>query len=451
MEKEPFYNEPNNEGNHPKYSIPEVRVGEGKNLDTENMAEKEEEKIVNSEKDNSTKEEVSTNAESLSNVTKHIDISDLLEGVEGAELLKPNEKDKEYMRAYKRIQLGIDPNEPAFVITPRQLFAIEEILPEFTEKVSKELGLNGKDGEWEVGPMVSILAKALLEESTKYATWMSREIVRGSSERNKLSVCELCAGAGVTSSKIYIETKKNGFKNVQIHAVDKSVESLSIAYLVFITQGIPCVLLEDSKKLSEIPSNFDGVVLIYSDAQTYMEGLDLNIKYDDLVSENGISYFPRKIHDKVLKDAKNHLNPNSGIYISSLDPNLTIDLSKVFLMKEVFIGGNKAEEYRLHSEKTGEEYGITKDGRVTKFLSVEAGREIDLMNYLLKHDLPEFLRYMRAVSKATAVAKNLKNEILSPVEEITSSLSEIYGVPAEAIQKYPKVEKSPCNAIGVKV
>jgi len=58
---------------------------------------------------------------------------------------------------------------------------------------------------------------------------------------------------------------------------------------------------------------------------------------------------------------------------------------------------------------------------------------------------------MRAVSKATAVAKNLKNEILSPVEEITSSLSEIYGVPAEAIQKYPKVEKSPCNAIGVKV
>jgi len=382
---------------------------------------------------------------------ERLDITDILNGVDGAELLKPNEKDREYMRAYKRIQLGMDPNEPAFVITPRQFFAIEEILPEFTEKVAKELGLNSKDGEWEAGPMVAILAKALLEEGTKYATWISKEIVRGSSERNKLSVCELCAGVGATSSKIYIEAKKNGFKNVQIHAVDKSVESLSIAYLVFRTQGIPCVLLEDSKKLSEIPSNFDGVVLIYSDAQTYMEGLDSNIKYDDLVSENGISYFPRKIHDKVLKDAKDHLNPNSGIYISSLDPNLTIDLSKVFLMKEVFTGGNKAEQYRLHSEKTGEEYGITKDGRVTKFLSVEAGMEIDLMNYLLKHDLPEFLRYMRAVSKATAVAKNLKNEILSPVEEITSSLSEIYGVPAEAIQKYPKVEKSPCNAIGVKV
>lgn len=151
------------------------------------------------------------------------------------------------MRAYKRIQLGMDPNEPAFVITPRQFFAIEEILPEFTEKVAKELGLNSKDGEWEAGPMVAILAKALLEEGTKYATWISKEIVRGSSERNKLSVCELCAGVGATSSKIYIEAKKNGFKNVQIHAVDKSVESLSIAYLVFRTQGIPCILLEDDK------------------------------------------------------------------------------------------------------------------------------------------------------------------------------------------------------------
>jgi len=45
----------------------------------------------------------------------------------------------------------------------------------------------------------------------------------------------------------------------------------------------------------------------------------------------------------------------------------------------------------------------------------------------------------------------LKNGTLSPVQQITSSLSEIYGVPAEAIQRYPKVEKSPCNAIGVKV
>jgi len=351
---------------------------------------------------------------------ERLDITDILNGVDGAELLKPNEKDREYMRAYKRIQLGMDPNEPAFVITPRQFFAIEEILPEFTEKVAKELGLNSKDGEWEAGPMVAILAKALLEEGTKYATWISKEIVRGSSERNKLSVCELCAGVGATSSKIYIEAKKNGFKNVQIHAVDKSVESLSIAYLVFRTQGIPCILLEDDKKLSEVPSNFDGVVLIYSDAQTYMEELDSNIKYDDLVSENGISYFPREMHDKVLKDAKDHLNPNSGIYLSSLNPNLTNDPSKIFLMKEVFTGGNKAEQYRLYSEKTGEEYGITKDGRITKFLSVEAGREVDLMNYLLKHNLPEFLRYMRALSKATTVAKNLKNEIFSPLEQISS-------------------------------
>ncbi len=380
-----------------------------------------------------------------------MDIPDLLNGVNGAELLEPNEKDREYIRKYKEIQLGIDPDEPAFVITPRQLFTIEKMLPEFTDKVAKELGKTGKDGEWEVGPMVSILAKALLEESTKYATWISKEITKGSSEKDKLCVCELCAGAGVTTSKIFIEAKKNKFKNINIHAVDKSIESISIAYLLFRTQDISCKLITDCRDLDTMITDFDGVALMYSDAQTYLEGLSSNIKYDALVSENGISYFPRAILDKILEDAKDHLRTNSGIYISSLDPNLTIDLSKIFLLKEIFTGGNKAEQYRLRSQKTGEDYGITKDGKVTKFLSVEAGMEIDFMNYLLKHNLPEFLRYMRALSKATTVAKNLKNEIFSPLEQISSSLSEIYGVSPEVIQKYPKLQKSPCNAIGVKI
>ena len=70
-----------------------------------------------------------------------MDIPDLLNGVNGAELLEPNEKDREYIRKYKEIQLGIDPDEPAFVITPRQLFTIEKMLPEFTDKVAKELGV----------------------------------------------------------------------------------------------------------------------------------------------------------------------------------------------------------------------------------------------------------------------------------------------------------------------
>jgi hypothetical protein len=195
--EEPFSNESENMGdNYRKYIIPEVRVDESEKQGAEDMAEKEEEKeIINNEEDNNTKEE------NISNVTKSIDIPDLLEGVDGAEVLEPNEKDREYMREYKRIQLGIDPSEPAFVITPRQLFAIEEILPKFTEKVAKELGLNGKDGEWEVGPITSILAKSLSAESSKYSTWIAEEIAKA--EKNNLLVCDLCAGSGTTSAKIY--------------------------------------------------------------------------------------------------------------------------------------------------------------------------------------------------------------------------------------------------------
>mgnify|MGYP003736260561 CR=1 FL=1 len=451
MEKEPFYNEPNNEGNYSKYSIPEESVDKGKNQDTEDIAEnrekKEDEKIVNSEKDNNTKEEISTNAESISNVTKHIDISDLLGGVDGAELLKPNEKDREYMRAYKRIQLGIDPNEPAFVITPRQLFAIEKILPEFTEKVAKELGLSGNVGGWEVGPINSILAKSLSAESSKYSTWIAEEIAK--TEKNNLLVCDLCAGSGTTSAKIYTEAKKQG-KNIQIHSIDKSVESLSISLLLCVSQDIPCILINGSKELGQIPDNFNGVVLIYSDAQTYMSDLDENIKYDNITSESGISYFPREVHKKVLEDSKKHLNDNATIYLSSLNPDLTVKLDMLFLAREVLLGG-RARKYEKRINMGAKPYIVSEDQRIRKIMSIEAGREYDFMNYLLKHDQSSLLGYMRAVMNITKAAKDLHKVYQSPVNKVHHDVIDVYDVSEEDIEKYPTDYGSPADVIKIKL
>jgi len=450
MEKEPFGNELN-KSDYPKYTIPEMRVDEGDNQNTENMAEKveekEDEKIVNSEKDNNTEEERASNIESISNVTKNIDIPDLLEDVDGAELLKPNEKDKKYMEDYKRIQLGIDPNESAFVITPRQFFAIEKILPKFTEKVAKELGLNSKDGEWEVGPITSILAKSLSAESSKYSTWIAEEIAK--TEKNNLLVCDLCAGSGTTSAKIYIESKKQG-KNIQIHSIDKSVESLSISLLLCVSQGIPCILINGKKDLKQIPDNFNGVVLIYSDAQTYMSDLDEDIKYDSITSESGISYFPREVHKKVLEDSKKHLKDNAVIYLSSLNPDLTVELDLLFLAREVLLGG-RAHKYEKRINMGAKPYIVSDDQRIRKIMSIEAGREYDFMNHLLKHDLSSLLGYMKAIMSITKAAKDMHEVYQSPVNKVHQDIVDVYNVREEDIEKYPTDYGSPADVIKIKL
>ncbi len=104
----------------------------------------------------------------------------------------------------------MDPEEKAFVLTPRMFFEIEKILPSFTNKVAQSLELGDKTRVWEASPILSILAKSLLEESTKYSTWIAQKISEKTTNNELIKICDLCSGAGITSSKIYLELKRRG-------------------------------------------------------------------------------------------------------------------------------------------------------------------------------------------------------------------------------------------------
>ena len=215
-------------------------------------------------------------------------------------LLDPNPQDQKYINKFKEIQLGISINERALVLTPRMLFTIEEILPDIGKRLEHQLYKQNIRNSWDVSPILPILSKSLLEESTKYSSWIYKRIALQHASDGSPLICDLCSGAGITSSKVFIELKNRGIKRVQIHAVDNSIESLSASSLLFYTQGIPFTLLTDVKYINTIPYDYDGVVLIYSDITEYMEMLDSNVKYSSVVSENGISYFPIEIHNKIL-------------------------------------------------------------------------------------------------------------------------------------------------------
>ncbi len=382
---------------------------------------------------------------------KSVIIPNSLITVEERTVLSPGIEDLSYISDYKKVQLGLDSEEKAFALTPRMFFQIEKMLPDFTNKVAQSIELGGKTRVWEASPILSILAKSLLEESTKYSTWIAQRISEKAKGKESIKICDLCSGAGITSSKIYIELKKQGLKTVQIHGVDNSVESLSVSYLLFQSQGIPCTLLKNPDLINTIPKDYDGVVLIYADAEGYMGEIGEDVKYNDVVSDNGVSYFSQPKHDKVLRDTKNHLLDNAGVYLSSLNPKYTVKLSKIFLVGEILTGGRKSQSYISRIEKGKPQYEISKDGKIRKAMTIETGRQIEFMRLLLMKDLPTFLKYMKGLSKATKAAEVLKDEILSPVNEVLDSISEVYSIPKDQITSYPQIIGSPCDVIEAKV
>lgn len=449
MEKEPSMKEQDNRGMYLPDSNLEEPNPEGTQLPEDNQEELlsvEEEAYKNGFSEGSMDKERDERVHQ-----KSVIIPNSLITAKERAVLSPVLEDLQYINDYKRLQLGVEGEERVFVLTPRMFFQIEKMLPDFTNKVAQSIELREKTRVWEASPILSILAKSLLEESTKYSTWIAQRISEKANGKESIKICDLCSGAGITSSKIYIELKKQGLKTVQIHGIDNSVESLSVSYLLFQSQGIPCTLLKNPDQISSIPEEYDGVVLIYADAEGYMGEIDKEVLYNDVVSDNGVSYFSQPKHDKVLRDTKNHLLQNAGIYLSSLNPKYTVKLSKPFLIREILTGEKKAQTYRTRIENGKPQYDISKDGRIRKAMTIETGRQIEFMRMLLRKDLFTFYKYMKGLSKATKAAEVLKDEILSPVNEVLDSISETFGIPKEVIISYPQIIGSPCDVIEAKV
>jgi len=361
------------------------------------------------------------------------------------EMLQLTPKDQEYVGIYKEIQLGISKSEPAFVLTPTQFSAIGTLLTSKLEEIYPQN--NDEKRIWGAVPILSIVAKGLVEESTKYSTWISSKIAEESKEKESVLICDLCSGAGITSAKMYIELKKAGVKHIQMHAVDNSPESLVAACLLFQTQNIPYTLLDSIEEMKTVPTEYNGIVLIKADAIRYMDNIDQSIKYDHMVSENGISYFVQGEFDKVMTDTKAHLKERASIYIASLNPKLIVKLDPLFLVSQILGKRDRVKEYEERIKRGEEQYETSKEGKISRALTIETGRQLMLMRKLFREDFSEFIKYMGALLKATKAARTLIKEIKTPVQEV--DISKVY--PNKTIDKYPGIPGSPCDVIGFKV
>jgi len=120
----------------------------------------------------------------------------------------------------------------------------------------------------------------------------------------------------------------------------------------------------------------------------------------------------------------------------------------LFLAKEVILGGNVAK-YERRIKKGAKPYIISDDQRIRKIMAIEAGREYDFMNYLLKHDQSSFLGYMRAVMSITKAAKDMYEFFQSAVNKVHQDVIDVYDISEEEIEEYPTDYGSPANVIKI--
>ncbi len=370
-----------------------------------------------------------------------------------------SKKDLAYVEKYRKLQLReTDGNYNHFILTPRHRKEIVDLLPTITENLYKELTVTDEVvTKWPESTISAILSKGLILESVKYSQHIGKsvsQLLKDShlSQKDDMKICDLCVGTGITSSQLWSEFKNTlPNKNLQIHAVDNSIESIAASMCLFETQKIPYLVLKNIENLSEIPKDFNGIVLITTDAIEFLESHKPDdVAYDASVSENGISYFTPEKHKKALDLMVKSTNNDGIIGISSLDPNLTVNLDKKFLLREIITGSNKFEEYSKKIETGKEKQYEIKEGEIKKAMTKETGGQIELLNNLLKTDLPTFISYMKGLSSATKAAKVLVSEIKSPINETKQYINEQYPN-WEFINEQWNIENAPCNVMIVKI
>lgn len=367
-------------------------------------------------------------------------------------------KDFDYIQKYRKHQLReTETNLQHFVLTPRHRKEIVDLLPEITENLHNELIVTDEIvAKWPQSTISAILSKGLVLESIKYSRHIGESVSRllkdsSLSQKDSLKICELCVGTGITSSHLWFELKNTlPNKKAQIHAVDNSIESIAASICLFEVQKVPYLVLKDAKNLSEVPEDFEGVVLIATDALEFLESHKSDDKsYDASVSENGISYFTSEKHEKSIDLMANATNSEGVLAISSLNPDFTVNLDKKFLFKEIIKGGDKYEKYSEMIEKGIKQYEV-QDGEIKKAITKETGGQIELLNNLLKTDITTFSSYMKGLISATKAAKVLVNEMKSPVNK-TKEYVDLKYPTWESVDEDWNIDGAPCNVLILKI
>jgi len=169
--------------------------------------------------------------------------------------------------------------------------------------------------DWEMEDMKQILGKIMIFDSVRPTYDNAVELADRLkiSEKPNLEVLELCTGAGSSTMMTWKEIKKAiPEKSCKLITVDVALESTIIAEILLKFKGVPVIRVN---KLNEIPENFDGVILLNLEASDTVEKfVEAGKHFDAVVSDHGIGYFEKDVHEQTVKNIKESLLEKDGVF-----------------------------------------------------------------------------------------------------------------------------------------
>ena len=383
-----------------------------------------------------------------SSLEKESPLINIFEGIEISEIIDSLQKmQTDYKQEYNPIPYEGKGNDPNYFFLSLQ--AYQEIINRIPEVRTMILTAIGKldDAQiiqkWKQG-IESILFKALVAESVKYSQWIAEYISQETIEKPHVKILELCTGAGITTTMLYLERlNRSNDAKTQIVSVDNSIESVACAILIASSFGIPCQICRPVS-LSSIDSNYNGIIFVIGEVEKFIENMGENEQYNAVVSDNGISYFPQSVHNNILETVKRKLGA-VPIYLSSLENGKSVKLKLPFEIKGVFQG----EKFRTRPE---EEY-IEENGIISETYTRESKAFFVLANKMLKNGLKgikDLKMFLDILSNVTRTSQDLNKEMTTPVSKAIKDIETGNLAGFKISETFPNNPKAPCQAVILK-
>ncbi len=364
-----------------------------------------------------------------------------------------NEEEKEEIRRqqeefkpiYRRFMTD---EENPFFLSPDTYNTLIGLVPSYFEDLRGKLETTDTLEEWELRNIGAILGKALIPDSIaptlENAQRVGKDIERFHQEGERIRVRELCGGAGLSTVMTWKEGRRQTDAPMTFISTDNALESITTSAILLSSLDIPHVIVQ-----GEIPADlldFDGVVLQYMDAGRAVSFESArNYKYDFVISDHGVSYFPEQLHDTAVGNSLDLLDQYGVMYICGLEPDVTIDLDYPFMIKEILFGGGKRRrEYEaIRAERQADiergdrdpstaVYDIEKEGgdrvALTAFYTKESAGLYDMLHSFLLtkgRDVRRFVQYIRAISDIVKTTRELGVEVQSPVSHTVEAVDRV--------------------------
>jgi hypothetical protein len=289
------------------------------------------------------------------------------------------------------------------------------------EKVNTTWGLNLIEDMLEKGYNPAALSSTLASANLCIDSLKSLSITE-----QQISIVELGTGAGWSTLILY-NLLHHHFSSFVLCAIDESPYAIGCTAKMLVHFGIPYQIIAKGKIVqdSSVNPKMPKVILHVQDFISALEQLEKKSVYA-VYSNHGTAYLDSAKHAEMLTIVHLVLIPNGVFIADSLDPQISMNLSKKFVISSIFMARNKERFGRIPVDK---QYQYCKGDNGLKILRVmrdeSAANFLDWLSYLLySGQIGVFKKYLSALRRSVNTQQKIREWVQIPSNKLHAQAHE---------------------------